>query len=67
MCKFCCEKRDCFEIQHWSTISDLKKAIILVHPSKKKPCLKIMSERKTRGSIFINYCPMCGRKLVENG
>ena len=68
MCEFC--ERDIrnerIDIQHWSYKSDLKTGHIVLHPRNGKPCVKIRSSRATRGSFFINYCPICGRKLVED-
>ena len=71
MCEFCENNNNGWmlgkdiDIQEWYSKTNLRTARIVTHKSSGKPCIAIRSSRMTKGSFFINYCPMCGRKLND--
>lgn len=72
MCEYCEEL--CYEntilgadikIHKCANRADLTIAQIMKHASERKPGIVIYQGNLAKGHFEINYCPMCGRKLVE--
>ena len=74
MCEFCRQRKDkntiCgkdIKINQCASTTDLSDAQIMMYANYKKAGSVIFKQCKEGGYFDINYCPMCGRKLVEDG
>lgn len=72
MCKFCENWHDentiCGEdikIHKCANETELTEAQILKNFGDNKPAIVIFANTATMGYFKIEFCPMCGRKLVE--
>lgn len=72
MCEFCKTQynkhticgRD-IKISQCANLTDLTTAQIMRHEADILPGIVIFKGNKAGGYFDISYCPMCGRKLVE--
>ena len=71
MCKFCKEYLDSrifgddIYIRKCANETDLTGAQIMKNTGDKVPGIVIYSHGAAKGYFDITFCPMCGRKLVE--
>lgn len=72
MCEFCRHWKDentifgkDIKINPCASATDLSDAQIIRNANDEKPGIVIFGKCKAKGYFDINYCPMCGRKLVE--
>lgn len=72
MCKFCenwYDKNTIFgddiKIHKCANETNLKYAMILKNTGYDKPAIVIFAHTAAMGYFNIEFCPMCGRKLVE--
>ena len=74
MCEFCRQRKDentiygkDIKINQCASATDLSDARIIKNVNDEKAGIIIFKQCKAGGYFDINYCPICGRKLVENG
>lgn len=74
MCEFCRQRKDentiygkDIKINQCASATDLSYAKIIKNVNDEKAGIIIFKQCKAGGYFDINYCPMCGRKLVEDG
>ena len=72
MCEFCRQWKDentiCgkdIKINPCASATDLSDAQIIKNANDKKAGIVIFKQCKAGGYFDINFCPMCGRKLVN--
>lgn len=72
MCKFCenwYDENTIFgndiKIHECANETNLKYAMILKNTGYNKPAIVIFAHTAAMGYFNIEFCPMCGRKLVE--